>query len=32
MTQGQRQTKGVRELVGQGEALLAPVQCLVRIA
>ena len=32
MTQGKRQTKGVRQLVRQGEALLAPLQRLVRIA
>ena len=31
-SQGKRQTKGVRQLVCQGEALLAPLQRLVRIA
>jgi hypothetical protein len=32
LTQSLRQTQGVRQLVCQGEALLAPLQRLMRIA
>ena len=32
LTQGHRQTQGVRQLVCQGEALLAPLQRLIWIA